>query len=342
MWPRLPAVIMSNLKKLILVALVAMGCMIFAISSKKVNPLYPKESQVFTDVCKDSMAATDIQPRLDQGVPVIYFITPTYTRREQVAELTRLSQTLLHIKNLVWIIAEDSKSCSQVVGDVLNRHADRIPHVHLISPMPEMYKSEYYKPRGVSSRNAGIKWILEHEKKLPAGILYLGDDDNTYDLRLFEEIRNTKKVSMLPVGFVGPQGLSGPIVRDGKVIGFSDSWFESRKFPVDMAGFAVTTELIKRHRPKMAYKAGHEEDLFLRALNVTFEDIEPLARDCTEVLVWHTQTIKEKAPKVRVEVGPGTNLDALIRDMSDKGLLTESTSGKRLPVCMKRDGCKTR
>ena len=46
--------------------------------------------------------------------------------------------------------------------------------------------------------------------------------------------------------------------------------------------------------------------------------------------------------KVRVEVGPGTNLDALIRDMSDKGLLTESTSGKRLPVCMKRDGCKTR
>ena len=46
--------------------------------------------------------------------------------------------------------------------------------------------------------------------------------------------------------------------------------------------------------------------------------------------------------KVRVEVGPGTNLDALIRDMSDKGLLTESASGKRLPICMKPEGCKTR
>ena len=49
----------------------------------------------------------------------------------------------------------------------------------------------------------------------------------------------------------------------------------------------------------MAYRAGHEEDLFLKSLNVTFQDIEPLAKDCTEVLVWHTQTIKEKAPKVQ-------------------------------------------
>jgi len=342
MWPRFPAAKMSNLEKLILVALVAMACAIFAISSKKVNPLYPEDGQVFTAVCKDSMRARDIEKRLDRDSPVIYFITPTYSRREQVAELTRLSQTLLHVTNLVWIIAEDSKKCSRVVSDVLKRNAEKIPHVHLVSPMPEMYKSEYYKPRGVSSRNAGIKWILDNGKTLPEGVLYLGDDDNTYDLRLFEEIRKTKKVSMLPVGFIGPQGLSGPIVRDGKVIGFSDSWFESRKFPVDMAGFAVTTELLKRHRPKMAYKAGHEEDLFLKSLNVSFQDIEPLARDCTEVLVWHTQTIKEKAPKVRVEVGPGTNLDALIRDMSDKGLLTESASGKRLPICMKPDGCKTR
>jgi len=298
MWPRFSAAKMSNLKKLILVALVAMACAIFAISSKKVNPLYPEDSQIFTAVCKDSMRARDIGKRLDQDTPVIYFITPTYSRREQVAELTRLSQTLLHVKNLVWIIAEDSKKCSRVVSDVLKKNAEKIPHVHLVSPMPEMYKSEYYKPRGVSSRNAGIKWILDNGKTLPEGVLYLGDDDNTYDLRLFEEIRKTKKVSMLPVGFVGPQGLSGPIVRDGKVIGFSDSWFESRKFPVDMAGFAVTTELLKRHRPKMAYKAGHEEDLFLKSLNVSFQDIEPLARDCTEVLVWHTQTIKEKAPKV--------------------------------------------
>ena len=302
MWPRFPAAKMSNLKKLILVALVAMACAIFAISSKKVNPLYPEDSEVFTAVCKDSMRARDIGKRLNRDSPVIYFITPTYSRREQVAELTRLSQTLLHVKNLVWIIAEDSKSCSRVVSDVLKRNAEKIPHVHLVSPMPEMYKSEYYKPRGVSSRNAGIKWILDNGKTLPEGVLYLGDDDNTYDLRLFDEIRKTKKVSMLPVGFIGPQGLSGPIVRDGKVIGFSDSWFESRKFPVDMAGFAVTTELLRRHRPKMAYKAGHEEDLFLKSLNVSFQDIEPLARDCTEVLVWHTQTIKEKAPKVQEAV----------------------------------------
>ena len=64
-----------------------------------------------------------------------------------------------------------------------------------------------------------------------------------------------------------------------------------------------------------------------------------------QVLKLHLASSHYELPdhtKVRVEVGPGTNLDALIRDMSDKGLLTESTSGKLLPVCMKRDGCKTR
>ena len=56
-------------------------------------------------------------------------------------------------------------------------------------------------------------------------------------MRLFDEIRLTKKVSVFPVGLIG-YAMSTPIVQKGKsrnlgrVVGFSDPWFEKRKFPV--------------------------------------------------------------------------------------------------------------
>lgn len=46
------------------------------------------------------------------------------------------------------------------------------------------------------------------------GVLYFGDDDNTYDLRLFEEIRDTQNISMFPVGLIGDYAVSAPVVQD--------------------------------------------------------------------------------------------------------------------------------
>lgn len=77
--------------------------------------------------------------------------------------------------------------------------------------MPKQYRSEMYKPRGVANRRAALKWLRHHN--ISEGILYFGDDDNTYSLQLFNEIRNTKRVSMFPVGLVANYGVSGPVVR---------------------------------------------------------------------------------------------------------------------------------
>ena len=88
-----------------------------------------------------------------------------------------------------------------------------------------------------------MQWVLKHVSG--RSVLYFADDDNTYDLRIFEEIRKTRKVSVFPVAYIGIQSVSSPIVEtqikpDGllshKVIGFTDDWVASRKFPVDMAG----------------------------------------------------------------------------------------------------------
>ena len=59
------------------------------------------------------------------------------------------------------------------------------------------------------------------------GIVYFADDDNTYDYRLFREISRTNRISMFPVGFIGGQGVSAPIVKEGEVVGFTDDWFAS-------------------------------------------------------------------------------------------------------------------
>lgn len=54
-------------------------------------------------------------------LPTIYFVTPTYPRREQIPELTRLAQTLLHIRNIHWIVADDTDICNNILDHILNR-----------------------------------------------------------------------------------------------------------------------------------------------------------------------------------------------------------------------------
>lgn len=87
-----------------------------------------------------------------------------------------------------------------------------IPYTHISSPMPDFYRSQKPSPRGVANRRAAINWIRQCGKK--TGVMYFGDDDNTFDLRLFDEIRYTKRVSMFPVGLIGQYSISTPVVRN--------------------------------------------------------------------------------------------------------------------------------
>lgn len=55
----------------------------------------------------------------EHNTTLIYFITPTYPRREQIAELTRLGQTLMHVSRLYWIVADDRPDCSPQIMNLL-------------------------------------------------------------------------------------------------------------------------------------------------------------------------------------------------------------------------------
>lgn len=57
------------------------------------------------------------------NIPTIYMITPTYSRWTQKADLTRLCQTLMHIKHLHWIVVEDS----EIKTDLVTRFLSHCP-----------------------------------------------------------------------------------------------------------------------------------------------------------------------------------------------------------------------
>jgi hypothetical protein len=62
--------------------------------------------------------------------PKLYIITPTYRRPEQQPEMTRLSQTLLHLKNIKWLVIEDASAPSPEISKLLKRTG--IDYDHLV------------------------------------------------------------------------------------------------------------------------------------------------------------------------------------------------------------------
>lgn len=230
----------------------------------------------------------------------IYIITPTHTHPEQKANLVRLSHTLTLVKKVHWIIVEDSPSKTTLTSNFL-AHCG-LPYTHLTAVTPPEIKLKYndptwLKPKGVLQRNTALQWIRSSLTNKDEGVVYFADDDNTYSLEMFEEMRSTKKVSVWPVGLVGGLRYEKPVVENGKVTGWFTYWKPDRPFPMDMAGFAVNLKLFFQY-PDAKFSnevpRGYLESTILKQLHIQLGDLEPKASDCTKVLVWHTRTEKTK------------------------------------------------
>ncbi|ESP03498.1 hypothetical protein LOTGIDRAFT_137342, partial [Lottia gigantea] len=114
--------------------------------------------------------------------PTIYFITPTYNRKTQRADLTRLAQTLHPIKGLLWIVVEDSENKTLIVNEILAKYNIRSVHLYIKTAKNAVHK-------GLAQRNAALEWIRRHHVLgKDKGVVYFGDDDNSYDWLLFNEV----------------------------------------------------------------------------------------------------------------------------------------------------------
>lgn len=119
------------------------------------------------------------------AVPVIYAITPTYTRTVQKAELTRLANTFRQVPNFHWIVVEDSYIITDLVSNFLSTSGVQHTHLHVSTLL--RYKRPG-QPRGTEQRNAGLRWLRLFRPRNDSGVVFFADDDNTYSLELFEEV----------------------------------------------------------------------------------------------------------------------------------------------------------
>lgn len=147
-------------------------------------------------------------------------------------------------------------------------------------------------------------------------VVYFADDDNTYDERLFREMRYTETVSVWPVGIVGGVKVERPILDNltGKVIGFTSAWKPKRPFPIDMAGFAINLSLLLSVDPLPLFtydiERGYQESHILSQVISSWSQLQPKAANCTKIYVWHTRSEK-----------PNLNGEAKLPVASDSGIV---------------------
>ncbi|KAK6103452.1 Glycosyltransferase 43 family protein [Brugia pahangi] len=220
----------------------------------------------------------------------IIVITPTYLRLARLADMTRLSQTLMHISQLIWIVVEDAKHISLPVKQLLDR-----------SGLNCYYLAVKRRPgipaRGWTGRDAGLNFVRERFASLGNNaVVYFADDDNTYDIRLFNQyIRNVEKVGVWAVGLVAHNAVEAPKVLNAKVVGWQTIYAPKRRWGFDMAGFAVNLELLLQH-PKAGWRVKcreySPEPCLMNHLNVSLNDLTPFGIESTprDILVWHTKT----------------------------------------------------
>uniref|UniRef100_A0A1I7TU61 Galactosylgalactosylxylosylprotein 3-beta-glucuronosyltransferase n=2 Tax=Caenorhabditis tropicalis TaxID=1561998 RepID=A0A1I7TU61_9PELO len=203
-----------------------------------------------------------------------------------------MANTLSHISNIYWIVIEDSVSIVPAVHRILRRSS--IPFTYMAYPSPENYPN-----RGWFQRTMALKYIRKKYRRKGNGVVYFGDDDNTYDLRLFNKyIRKVNKIGMWGVGHVGGSLVESPKVINQKVVGFNAEWKPNRYFAIDMAGFAVHLRVILNSDAVFSGScpsgAGALESCLLEDLGLRREDVEPFGfekKEEKEVLVWHTKTV---------------------------------------------------
>ncbi|EDV92256.1 galactosylgalactosylxylosylprotein 3-beta-glucuronosyltransferase I [Drosophila grimshawi] len=237
-------------------------------------------------------------------LPKIFAITPTYARPAQKAELTRLSHLFMLVPNLHWIIVEDSNVTTKLVQNLLIRAGlqNRSTQLNIKTTAEFKLQSKdpnWIKPRGVEQRNLALAWLRSHASPDRHAIVFFMDDDNSYSVELFAEMAKIQpgRVGIWPVGLVGGLMVERPLLNgDNKVVGFNAAWRPERPFPLDMAAFGISIDLFFKYPQAIfSYKVqrGYQESEILRYLT-TRDQLQTLANNCRDVLVWHTRTEKTK------------------------------------------------
>uniref|UniRef100_A0A914HMQ2 Galactosylgalactosylxylosylprotein 3-beta-glucuronosyltransferase n=1 Tax=Globodera rostochiensis TaxID=31243 RepID=A0A914HMQ2_GLORO len=175
-------------------------------------------------------------------------------RPSRLADMTRLSQTLMHVKNVHWIVIEDGDAPVAPIKRLLIRSG--IEHTYLAkngSEFHEMAKkiNPIYKGKAWAPRNTALEYVRQ---------LY----GTSYDLRIFHDyLPKVKSIGLWAVGLSGKSYVEAPKVKNNTIVG----WFvyngPERQFGIDMAGFAVNLNFFLSSNASFHAHCNFPEDCFL-------------------------------------------------------------------------------
>lgn len=234
-----------------------------------------------------------------QNLPSLIIVTPTYPRPLRIRYLRRLAKAFAGIPNFLWLVVEDGESPASDVQLLLRQSG--IDHCYL--------NAGPSNDSGNKQRNCAIAHIKEHRL---SGIVYFADDDNVFEKKLFTEIRKTRKISIFPVGNLGPRGIERPIVKNGQIVGWDADWTE-RKFPIDMAGFAIHADLLHSKNEKNWFRVWGGETEFLELFINDPSELEVLCDHCRHCYAWHDQPLGEPIVLAKMKMRTRNVLKPIIR-----------------------------
>ncbi|KHJ90636.1 glycosyltransferase family 43 [Oesophagostomum dentatum] len=132
--------------------------------------------------------------------PLIIVITPTYKRPTRLADMTRFANTLRLVPDVHWIVVEDGNTTVPFVENVLRRSSHSYTYYAATTPVGYPRRGWYQRTSALTFLRNNADLVMGTHKE---GVVYFGDDDNSYDTRLFTDyIRHVKKLGMWAVGII--------------------------------------------------------------------------------------------------------------------------------------------
>ena len=196
---------------------------------------------------------------LSQGIdlrkPTLFIATITYNWTQRSSSLRRLITSIRlhhmdnqirckrstnkakHCRQLIWILCEDGSTLNDEVAALLN--CSEIPHVY--------FAYGPTKKHGNSQRNAILEYIvnLTHIFYFTASVHPVDDDCYTLP-EAFNLAYNVKKVALIPVVGLGPEGIEYAVPDNKSMAKEVRANWLTRKFPVDYNGLAWSSTIFDR------------------------------------------------------------------------------------------------
>ncbi|RAL52924.1 hypothetical protein DM860_007692 [Cuscuta australis] len=236
---------------------------------------------------------------------LLIVVTSTEPRPFQAYYINHIAHTLKRVPPpLLWIVVE-MNSQSLGTADMLRRSG--VMYRHLVCSDKNVTE---VKERRVHMRNTALSHIETHRLD---GIVYFADDDKTYSLELFEEMREIRRFGAWPVPRMAANNrhvlLEGPVCKGAKVLGWhtNDVRKRIRRFHVEVSGFAFNSTILwdpKRwHRPTLqpirlidGLRDGFQATTFIEQLVEDENQMEGIPPNCSRVMLWQFD-IESSYPK---------------------------------------------